>query len=55
MKLTTLIPEIASLIDTDDITVSVASEICRYGVETSSVRFTKSTSKTVCRTIVGVA
>lgn len=31
MKLTTLIPEIASLLDTDDITVSVASEICRYG------------------------
>lgn len=31
MKLATLIPEIASLLDTDDITVSVASEICRYG------------------------
>lgn len=31
MKLTTLIPEIASLLDNDDITVSVASEICRYG------------------------
>lgn len=31
MKLATLIPEIASLLDTEDITVSVASEICRYG------------------------
>ncbi len=31
MKLTTLIPEIASLLDKEDITVSVASEICRYG------------------------
>ena len=33
MRLTTLIPEIASLLDTDDITVGVASEICRYGEE----------------------
>ncbi len=31
MKLATLIPEIASLLDNEDITVSVASEICRYG------------------------
>lgn len=31
MKLTTLIPEIASLLDNDEITVGVASEICRYG------------------------
>ena len=31
MKLATLIPEIASLLDNEDITVNVASEICRYG------------------------
>lgn len=31
MKLTSLISEIATLLDNDDITVSVASEICRYG------------------------
>lgn len=33
MKLATLIPEIASLLDNEDITVSVASEICRYGAD----------------------
>lgn len=31
LKFTSLIPEIASLLDKDEITVSVASEICRYG------------------------
>lgn len=31
LKFTSLIPEIASLLETDEITVSVASEICRYG------------------------
>ena len=31
LKFTTLIPEIAALLETDEITISVASEICRYG------------------------
>ena len=31
LKFTTLIPEIAALLDADEITISVASEICRYG------------------------
>ena len=31
LKFASLIPEIASLLETDEITVSVASEICRYG------------------------
>ena len=31
LKFTTLIPEIAALLKTDEITISVASEICRYG------------------------
>lgn len=31
LKFTSLIPEIASLLETDEITVSVANEICRYG------------------------
>ena len=31
LKFTTLIPEIANLLETDEITISVASEICRYG------------------------
>ena len=31
LKFTSLIPEIATLLETDEITVSVASEICRYG------------------------
>lgn len=31
LKFTSLIPEIARLLETDEITVSVASEICRYG------------------------
>ena len=30
LKFTTLIPEIANLLETDEITISVASEICRY-------------------------
>ena len=33
LKFTTLIPEIAALLDADEITISVASEICRYGEE----------------------
>ena len=33
IKLTTLIPEIARLIDTEEITVAVATEISRYGVD----------------------
>lgn len=33
LKFTTLIPEIALLLEQDEITVSVASEICRYGEE----------------------
>ncbi len=31
LKFTTLIPEIAELLETDELSVSVASEICRYG------------------------
>lgn len=31
LKFASLIPEIATLLETDEITVSVASEICRYG------------------------
>ena len=31
LKFTTLIPEIAALLEADEITISVASEICRYG------------------------
>lgn len=31
LKFTTLIPEIANLLEADEITISVASEICRYG------------------------
>ena len=31
LKFTTLIPEISALLETDEITISVASEICRYG------------------------
>ena len=31
LKFASLIPEIAALLETDEITVSVASEICRYG------------------------
>lgn len=33
LKFTTLIPEIAQLLETDTITMSVASEICRYGTD----------------------
>ncbi|WP_289873207.1 ParB/RepB/Spo0J family partition protein [uncultured Duncaniella sp.] len=33
LKFNSLIPEIARLLETDEITVSVASEICRYGEE----------------------
>lgn len=33
LKFTTLIPEIAQLLEADAITMSVASEICRYGTE----------------------
>lgn len=31
LKFTTLIPEIAALLEKDEITISVATEICRYG------------------------
>ena len=31
LKFTALIPEIAALLDADEITISVAAEICRYG------------------------
>ena len=31
LKFTALIPEIAELLETDEITISVAAEICRYG------------------------
>ena len=31
LKFTALIPEIATLLETDEITISVAAEICRYG------------------------
>ena len=31
LKFTSLIPEIAALLEADEITISVASEICRYG------------------------
>ena len=31
LKLTALIPEIAALLDADEITISVAAETCRYG------------------------
>ncbi|MBS4827430.1 MAG: chromosome partitioning protein ParB, partial [Bacteroides sp.] len=31
LKFTALIPEIATLLDADEITISVAAEICRYG------------------------
>lgn len=31
LKFTALIPEIASLLETDEISISVAAEICRYG------------------------
>ena len=41
MKLTTLIPEIAVLLDNDDITVSVASEICRYGEDVQNEVYDK--------------
>ena len=36
LKFTTLIPEIAALLETDEITISVASEICRYGEDIQS-------------------
>lgn len=36
LKFTALIPEIAALLETDEITISVASEICRYGKEIQS-------------------
>lgn len=36
LKFTNLIPEIAALLETDEITISVASEICRYGKEIQS-------------------
>lgn len=31
LKFTALIPEIAELLEKDELTISVASEICRYG------------------------
>jgi len=31
LKFTALIPEIATLLETDELTISVATEICRYG------------------------
>ncbi len=33
LKFTALIPEIAQLLETDEITISVASEVCRYGTD----------------------
>ncbi|EKC44636.1 partitioning protein, partial [human gut metagenome] len=33
LKFVSLIPEIALLLEQDEITISVASEICRYGEE----------------------
>ena len=33
LKFVSLIPEIAVLLEQDEITISVASEICRYGEE----------------------
>lgn len=36
LKFTNLIPEIAALLETDEITISVASEICRYGKDIQS-------------------
>lgn len=36
LKFASLIPEIATLLETDEITVSVASEICRYGEDIQS-------------------
>ncbi|WP_298108332.1 ParB/RepB/Spo0J family partition protein [uncultured Bacteroides sp.] len=36
LKFTNLIPEIAALLETDEITISVANEICRYGKDIQS-------------------
>ena len=36
LKFANLIPEIAALLETDEITISVASEICRYGKDIQS-------------------
>lgn len=33
LKFVSLIPEIAELLEKDEITISVASEICRYGTD----------------------
>ena len=42
LKFTALIPEIAALLDADEITISVAAEICRYGedIQREAVSYT---------------
>ena len=54
IKLTTLIPEIARLIDTEEITVAVATEISRYGVDIADRCLQLPPSKDGVPTIIGV-
>lgn len=44
LKFTALIPEIAALLDADEITISVAAEICRYGRT-----FKRKCTRSICR------